>query len=1131
VTSVVGPASAHTEETIAIQTTIANQGMGRAWEGFYVRVYLSEDSEITTDDVALGTRYISGQAAGTEVTYNLGGTIPRYSAGTYYVGAIVDYTNGVQDETDETNNALAYGPICIDTCSPVDSAGGPYNVPEGGAVILAGIGGDPNGDPLTYAWDLDNDGVFEMPGQSPVFSAANLDGPSVQPIAVQVTDSSGQSVVYETTVTVLNVAPTAAFAFAADTVVEGQPVTLHFADPLDPGAADVAAGLTYSFDCTGDGTFEASDVADMSFGCFYPTEGAFSAKGRIADKDGGHTDYVAAITVIDAGTDLAVQSSDIAFAPPNPGAGEIVTIQVEISYRGLSDASDVQVSFFDADTQIAQAVIPTLSSGEIAQVAVEATFQDAGVRLIKVVVDPDNAVAESDEGNNEASQLLQVGESDPSGAVIVVEATSLSTCQGRFVAVTGRADYDFAAVPGEQDHPVQGGKVTVKVVNPATGSVIALFTGAHTNVNGYFGQGILAPDTDGTYTLRIEVTDQTTAGQAEATPAVSGTCPTPPPAPPPSPSGGPSAPPAPNTPPRAVQDVYVLSEDIYFSDENPDNGETITVLAYVHYYGSEPASDIPVTIYDIFPIGGVLTAYKVGSTLVSYPDAGGSSPVVVGVPWTNSQEGAHVIQVVAEPAFAQFVKNDQATRSIFVGTPPQVSISKDFALWIDADGNGVASPGDTIQYTVGYENYGAVDITGVTIIDDYDETLVGSPFDVSDVGVVSDGNITWALGTLAAGQSGSVTYSVDIKPRDEFPTGRTAVANVALLISDQTPPVAATATVEVVANMPPTVDAGGMYGGDEGSAIPLDGATASDPDQDSLTFVWSVDSALCALSEPGILNPTLTCTDNGSYVVTLTVSDGINDPVSSNANVTVTNVAPEIDGLAAPADPVAIDSQPVSVEVTFGDPGLADTYVVGWDWGDGSIGTQQDANSPVSQDHTYAQPGVYKVTVTVTDDDGGTDTASYEFIVIYDPDGGFVTGSGWIDSPAGAYSPNPALEGKAHFGFVSRYQKGATVPTGNTAFQFQVADLRFQSDTYEWLVVAGSKAQFKGLGTVNGNGNYGFLLTAVDAELSSGADVDRFRIKIWDVATDQVIYDNQLGDDDAVDPATEIGGGSIVIHK
>ena len=77
--------------------------------------------------------------------------------------------------------------------------------------------------------------------------------------------------------------------------------------------------------------------------------------------------------------------------------------------------------------------------------------------------------------------------------------------------------------------------------------------------------------------------------------------------------------------------------------------------------------------------------------------------------------------------------------------------------------------------------------------------------------------------------------------------------------------------------------------------------------------------------------------------------------------------------------------------------------------------------------------------------------------------------------------------------------------------------------------MAGARAQFKGRGTINGEGDYGFMLTAVDAALTPSTDVDLFRIKIWNVATDQVVYDNQMGE--AAAPATAIGGGSIVIHE
>lgn len=45
-------------------------------------------------------------------------------------------------------------------------------------------------------------------------------------------------------------------------------------------------------------------------------------------------------------------------------------------------------------------------------------------------------------------------------------------------------------------------------------------------------------------------------------------------------------------------------------------------------------------------------------------------------------------------------------------------------------------------------------------------------------------------------------------------------------------------------------------------------------------------------------------------------------------------------------------------------------------------------------------------------------------------------------------------------------------------------------------------------------------------------DADAFRIKIWYEENDLevVVYDNQMDETEDSDAATEIGGGSIVIH-
>ena len=272
--------------------------------------------------------------------------------------------------------------------------------------------------------------------------------------------------------------------------------------------------------------------------------------------------------------------------------------------------------------------------------------------------------------------------------------------------------------------------------------------------------------------------------------------------------------------------------------------------------------------------------------------------------------------------------------------------------------------------------------------------------------------------------------------------------------------------------------------------------------------------------------------DNGDFVARGRIQDKDGDATEYTAEVTVNNIAPVVGEIVASVEPVEVHTV-IDANAAFADAGALDTHTAEWDWGDGSTSSgtmnETDGSGVVGGSHTYIVAGIYMVTLTVTDKDGDSGQSTFEYIVIYDPDGGFATGGGWIHSPAGAYVPDPSLMGKANFGFVSKYKKGATTPTGQTEFQFKAGDLNFHSNSYDWLVIAGPKAMYKGVGTINGGGEYRFQLSAIDAALTPSTDADLFRMRIWG---DGLVYDNKVGEtDDHADPTTVIGGGNIKIHK
>ncbi len=311
----------------------------------------------------------------------------------------------------------------------------------------------------------------------------------------------------------------------------------------------------------------------------------------------------------------------------------------------------------------------------------------------------------------------------------------------------------------------------------------------------------------------------------------------------------------------------------------------------------------------------------------------------------------------------------------------------------------------------------------------------------------------------------------------------------------------------------------------------------------NLTYQWRKNgSAISGAMASSYTIAAAATTDAGNYDVM--ISGACGNVTSNIATLTVNSVCgtPVVSLAALSGGGIYPIGTPVNFIGSFTDTG-GQPHTATWNFTSNLVNVNQPGivnvtTSTVFTNYNFTQAGVYQVTLTVANNCGNSGSASTigvdqlsALVVIYDPGAGYVTGHGWITSPLGAYVLNPTLSGKANFGFVSKYKNGNNVPEGNTEFQFKAGNLIFKSTAYEWLVIAGARAQFKGTGTINNAGAYRFILTAIDGQENGGGGQDKFRIRIWNDAGGGLVYDNQLNAPDSADPTTVLGGGSIVIHK
>ena len=152
-------------------------------------------------------------------------------------------------------------------------------------------------------------------------------------------------------------------------------------------------------------------------------------------------------------------------------------------------------------------------------------------------------------------------------------------------------------------------------------------------------------------------------------------------------------------------------------------------------------------------------------------------------------------------------------------------------------------------------------------------------------------------------------------------------------------------------------------------------ATASSDDGTITNFAFDFGDGTAPL-DPNT-DPTVShvFTTEGSFIVTLTVTDNDGNNVSCTQTVTVGSVPPTCSFTASPTS--ASVGQTVNFNATAStDDGTITNF--GWDFGDGNT---LDPNTDPTVSHVFTANGTFVVTLTLTDEDGNTTACTQNVVV------------------------------------------------------------------------------------------------------------------------------------------------------
>ncbi|WP_161569337.1 PKD domain-containing protein [Halapricum salinum] len=871
-----------------------------------------------------------------------------------------------------------------DTTAPTADAGSDFTVDEDTSFTFDGSASSDNGDSLTYEWDTDDDGTYEVTGET---GSATYADPGSYAVTLRVTDSGGNTATDVVNVTVNDVTPPNADASNSQT--SGDEDTSF---TFDGTASTDNVGIdTYEWDFDGDGTVETTGATPSYT---YADPGTYTVTLTATDAAGN------------SGTDtLTVTVNDV--TPPNADAGTDFTVDEDTSFTfdGSASSDNGNIASYEWDTDD------------------DGTYQLTGATPLANYADPGTytvTLRVTDGSGNTATDTLTVTVQDTTaptadaGPDQTVDEDTSFTFDGSGssdnVAVTSY-EWDF---DGDGTTDATGPAPSYTYADPGTYTVTLTATDDAGNT-----------DTD---TLTVTVQD-TTAPTADAGPdqtvdedtSVSfdgtgssdnvgvttyewdfdgdGTAD----------ATGP-------TPSYTYADPGIYTVTLTATDDagNTDTDTLTVTVNDVTAPTAEAGPDQAVSQDTAVDFDGTASSDNVGVTSYEWDFDGDSTTDATGPTpsYTYTAAGSYTVTLTVSDD-AGNTDTDTLTVTVNDVTAPTAEAGPDQAVSqdtaVDFDGTASSDNVGVTSYEWDFDGDSTTDATGPT--PSYTYTAAGSytvTLTVSDdAGNTDTDTLTVTVGdttppTAEAGPDQTVdegstinfdgSSSSDNVGIDSYEwdldgdgtvdaTGTTSsytyadpgTYTVSLTVSDANGNTDTdTLTVTVEDTIAPSAEAGPNRTVMEETAVSFDGSGSTD-NGNIASYEWDVDDD--GTVEATGVTPSYTYVNPGTYTVTLTVTDGGGNTDTDTLTVTVDDVT----GPTAEAGPDQTVSEDTSV--TFDGTASSDNVgITSYEWDVDGDGTYETTGETAS--HTYADTGTYTVTLRVTDDAGNTDTDTLTVSVV-----------------------------------------------------------------------------------------------------------------------------------------------------